>query len=326
MTGSLYPLRFHPLLRHYLWGGVCLGTKLGKSVEPGRTCAESWEVCDHGSDQSVVAFGPLAGTTLETLVQTHGPELLGRHVADPPKRFPLLLKFLDAADLLSVQVHPNDALAAKLNPPDLGKTEAWVVLESTSEGVIYAGLKPGVDRDALTQAIRQGNFEDCLHSFHPVPGDCILLHAGTVHTFGRGVLAAEIQQSSDATFRLYDWNRIGPDGRPRPLHIEQALEAIDFGRGPVTVQKPQPTTRPEAVRLVACDQFILDRWEIDQPVSAFDDDRFHILAVLSGTMQIEGDPAQLPLSQGGTALLPAGLGKVQLVPREKTVLLDAYLP
>ena len=323
-TPSLYPLRFRPILRQYIWGGRKLESSLGKRLGPGNNWAESWEVCDHGADQSIVEFGPLAGTTLGQLVGQLGAELLGRH--HPQRRFPLLLKFLDAAQMLSVQVHPNDAIAAKLNPPDLGKTEAWVVLEAEPGGLIYAGLKPGVDRNALVAAIGQGRCQDCLHAFRPSPGDCIFLPAGTTHTFGDGVLVAEIQQSSDATFRLFDWNRVGPDGKPRPLHVEQALEAIDFGRGPVAPERPRPTERPQVSRLVECPQFWLDRWEFDAPLPAGGDRRCHIIAVLEGAVRIEGDPADAALPRGGTALIPAGLGQVRLSPQGRATLLDAYLP
>ena len=321
---SLYPLRFRPILRPYLWGGKKLGTLLGKQLGSGDTWAESWEISDHGADQSVVEFGPLAGVTLGQLVQDRGEELFGRHA--PQSRFPLLFKFLDAATLLSVQVHPNDAIAAKLNPPDLGKTEAWVVVETEPSGVIYAGLKPGVDCDALAASVLEGRCQECLHSFQPKRGDCVLLHAGTTHTFGNGVLVAEIQQSSDATFRLFDWNRVGADGKPRPLHVEQALEAIDFDKGPVAPQTPLPTDRPQVTRLADCKQFTLDRWEFEEPLSVGGDGRFHILAILEGAVQVEDDTAHTPLTRGGTALFPAVLGQVRIRPLQKTVLLDAYLP
>lgn len=319
----LYPFRFRPIFRRYIWGGNRLENSLNKGVGPD-TCAESWEICDHGPDQSLVEFGPLAGTTLEQLVAERGPELLGRH--HPQPHFPLLLKFLDAAEMLSVQVHPDDARAAKLDPPDLGKTEAWVVLEADPSGLIYAGLKPGVDRSMLETAIREGRCQDCLHAFHPSAGDCVFLAAGTPHTFGGGVLVAEIQQSSDVTHRLFDWNRLGPDGKPRPLHVELGLNAIDFERGPVAPQTPCPTDRPQVSRLVDCERFVLDRLEFDSPLPVGSDSRCHILAVLDGELQIEGDPCKAPLQRGGTALLPASLGAVLLKPRGKTVLLDAFLP
>jgi mannose-6-phosphate isomerase len=321
---TLYPLRFLPIFRPYLWGGRRLETVLGKSLGPGDHWAESWEVCDHGADQSIVAFGPMTGVTLTQLVDQHGAELLGRHCPRP--QFPLLLKFLDAQQVLSVQVHPNDALAAKRTPPDLGKTEAWVVLQCEPDSLVYAGLKPGIDRDRLAAAIQEGCCEKCLHAFHPSPGDCIFLPAGTVHALGSGILAAEIQQSSDATYRLFDWNRVGPDGQPRPLHIQQGLEAVDFSRGPVTPQRPVPTERPQVRRLVQCDPFVLDRWEFDAPLSAGGDNRCHMIAVLEGAVQIDGDPSESVVSRGGTALLPASAGHVRLSPLGKSVLLDSYLP
>jgi mannose-6-phosphate isomerase len=321
---SLYPLRFHPILRQYLWGGRRLATVLGKSLADGNDWAESWEVCDHGADQSQVAFGPLAGATLSDLVHQRGAELFGQHYPQPC--FPLLLKFLDACQTLSVQVHPDDARAARLSPPDLGKTEAWMVLEAQPGSLIYAGLKTGVDRDGLAAAIRQGRCQDCLHAFEPSPGDCVFLPAGTVHALGAGLLVAEIQQASNVTYRLFDWNRVGPDGKPRALHVEQGLDAVDFCRGPVEPEEPRPTERPEVSRLVQCEKFVWDRWAFETPLAAGGDNRCHTLAVLVGAVQVEGDPAGVVLSQGQTALLPASLGHVRLTPLDKTVLLDAYLP
>ncbi len=321
---ALYPLRFRPLLRRYIWGGRKLESCLGKKLGPGDDYAESWEICDRGPDQSVVASGPLAGTTLGQLVAERGEELLGRH--HPQTRFPLLLKFLDAARTLSVQVHPDDARAAQLDPPDLGKTEAWVVLAAEPDSTIYAGLRSGVDRHGLAAAIRQGNCQEVLHQFHPAPGDCVFLPAGTVHALGKGLLVAEIQQASDTTYRLFDWNRTGPDGKPRPLHIEQGLEVIDDGRGPVEPQRPRPTGRRGVSRLVECDKFLLDRWQYDSPRTAGGDRRCHILCVLEGALQVEGDPADALLPRGGTVLLPARIGPVELIPQGETVLLDAYLP
>ena len=319
----LYPLRFRPIPRGYLWGGSKLAT-LGKDVPSDGKLAESWEIVDHGDDQSIVEFGPLSGEPLGRLVAQRGRELLGRH--DPQPRFPLLLKFLDAAATLSVQVHPDDARAAKFDPPDVGKTEAWFVLEGEPGGKIYAGLKPGVGRDALEDAIRAGKCQDCLHWFEPAPGDCVLLPAGAVHALGEGLMVVEIQQSSDVTYRLFDWNRVGPDGRPRQLHVERGLEAIDFNLGQINPHGARRTDRPEVSRLVECDKFVLDRWQLEESEPIGGDDRCHIIVILDGEMRIEGDPSDAPLKRGGTALLPASLGKTRLEPLGKTVFLDAYLP
>jgi mannose-6-phosphate isomerase len=321
---QLYPLRFEPLLRRYLWGGRRLATELGKPLGEGADYAESWEICDRGSDQTVVAYGPLQGVPLGELAASRPAELYGK---DPPAgRFPLLLKFLDAQQTLSVQVHPNDRLAARLAPPDLGKTEAWVILAAAPGSRVYAGLKRGFDRAALARELSRGTVELCLHQFEPRPGDCLFLPAGAVHALGAGLLVAEIQQSSDTTYRLFDWNRLGPDGRPRALHVEQALEAIDWSLGPIEPQRPQPTERSYVWRLVACDKFVLDRWRLEAQAPLGGDGRFHLLAVLEGAVDVEADPSGRPLVKGQTVLLPAGVGEVQLVPRPTAELLDAYLP
>jgi mannose-6-phosphate isomerase len=320
----LYPLRFRLILRQYLWGGRRFESSLGKSLPPGGDFAESWEVSDHGSDQSIVDFGPLAGTTLRELVTVHGRELLGRH--HPQPSFPLLLKFLDGHQTLSLQVHPNDEQAARLDPPDAGKTEAWFVIEALPGSKIYAGLKPGVGREQLLDAIRRGECAPCLNAFVASPGDCVFVPAGTIHALGAGLLVAEIQQSSDTTYRLYDWDRVGPDGRRRPLRTEEGLDVVDFARGPVMPQRPQATNRPQVSRLVDCDKFVWDRWNFESELTAGGDDRCHILTVLRGAVQIGGDPAGSPLSRGGTALLPASAGEVTLSPHGRTLLLDAYLP
>ncbi len=321
----LYPLRFQPILKRYLWGGRRLATALGKPLGEGNDYAESWEICDRDADQSVVAAGPLAGTTLGELMAKRGEELLGRHAPQP--RFPLLFKFLDAQKTLSVQVHPDNHRAGRLVPPDLGKTEAWVVLDAEPGSLIYAGLKRGFDRSALQRELARGTCELCLHQFQPQLGDCIFLPAGVVHAIGAGLLIAEIQQASDVTYRLYDWNRVGPDGKPRQLHLEQALEAIDYQYGPAQPQQPQPTEKPHVSQLVNCDEFVLDRWRFDRPQPAGGDGRCHFIAILSGEVAVAGEPGGQPLAKGSTALLPAALGEVLLTPTQgQAVLLDAYLP
>ena len=233
----LYPLRFEPLFRRYIWGGRRLSSVLQKQIGD-QTAAESWEIVDHGDEQSVVKFGDLAGQSLEQLIATYGESLLGVDVArqvssdQVPKylqnRFPLLLKFLDANRHLSIQVHPDDAFGATLDPPDLGKTEAWYVMAADEGATIYAGLKTGVDKAAFESAIAGGKTEEVMHSFQPNVGDCVFIPAGTMHAIGEGLLIAEIQQASDTTFRVYDWGRVGDDGKSRPLHIKQSIAATDF--------------------------------------------------------------------------------------------------
>jgi mannose-6-phosphate isomerase len=322
-------LRFQPIFRRYLWGGRRLGTVLGKPIGPEVDYAESWELVDHGADQSVVRFGPLAGTTLGELVKHHAVELFGESGASL-STFPLLMKLLDCNRTLSVQVHPNDEQAARLTPPDLGKTEAWVVLAAEPGSKIYAGLKPGVTREKLAAALAAGRCETTLHEFEPRVGDCVFIPAGTIHALGAGLLIAEIQQASDTTFRLFDWNRVDAEGKPRALHVEQSLATIDYTRGPVGAQKVQSISVAKngqsRERLVACDKFVLDRITFDKPTSIGGDGRFHVLCVAEGSARAANDPADQPLARGDVALLPAAAGAIEVVPYGKTVLLDISLP
>ena len=305
----LPPLVFTPLYRRYIWGGRRFGSVLGRMLPPGFDYAESWELVDRDGDQSVVATGPLAGTTLGDLVAHRGPELLGRHAPRPA--FPLLFKFLDANRDLSVQVHPDDARAARLGTPDLGKTEAWYVVAAEPGSRIYAGLRAGVSRDEFAAAVRAGRCDASLHSFVARPGDCVFIPAGTVHAIGAGLVVAEIQQSSDVTFRLHDWNRVGADGRPRPLHVEEALEATTR-TGPADPVTPRSTDDPAVRRLVACDYFVFDevrptdRWEVGG------DDRCHFVAVIAGEARLDGRWGLPPLGIGDCVLVPASAGRQTL--------------
>lgn len=323
---ELYPLRFEPLFRRYIWGGRRLESVLGKPIGEGTDYAESWEVVDHGDDQSIVANGPLTGTTLHELVTNRGTELFGRHA--PQQVFPLLFKFLDAQRILSVQVHPNDVQAAQLDPPDLGKTEAWVVLATEPGSLIYAGLKQGIGHQELAKAIESGKSDECLHSFEPRVGDCVFIPAGTVHALGAGLVIAEIQQASDTTFRLFDWNRVDADGKSRPLHVEQSLEVIDYERGPVSVQTPLPIADSPAERLVECDKFILDRWILNRPTRIESDNRFLLLAIIAGSATLQHDLLSLAeeLQLGSTFLLPAVSSPVLLTPNGACTLLAIRLP
>lgn len=319
------PLEFRPLLKRALWGGRRLGEVLGKPLGPETDYAESWEIVDHGADQSTVQGGPWAGRTLGELTKAEGRALLGRH--HPQARFPLLFKFLDCQKRLSVQVHPNDAQAARLDPPDLGKTEAWVILDAQPGSVIWAGLKRGFDRHSLEREVHRGASELCLHRFEPKVGDCLFLPAGVVHAPGEGLLMAEIQQASDTTFRLYDWNRVGPDGKPRALHIEQGLAAIDYDYGPAVVQASESTADARVERLVACDKFILDRITLaGDRLSLPADERCRILAVTDGTVEVQGGGEDKSLAKGTTCLVPAACRDATLVAPGRAIILSAYLP
>lgn len=334
----MYPLRFNPIFQRYLWGGRRLAEVLSKSIGD-QPCAESWEIVDHHENQSVVAFGNLAGTTINSLINQHGQELLGKSIAEKinantipvqlQNRFPLLLKFLDADRALSIQVHPDDKMGATLDPPDLGKTEAWYVMHADPGAKIYAGLKQGITPEKFRSAVKHGFTEDTLHSFEAKKGDCIFIRAGTVHAIGQGLLIAEIQQCSDTTFRIFDWNRVDDDGRPRPLHIEQGILATDFELGPVNPETPTPTEQDNCWKLIECDKFTMRRWKLDEPnqaVTLGGDDRFRILAVTQGSAMVEDDPSENALETGETILLPASIGGTAISSIDSCEFLEIFVP
>lgn len=319
----LYPLVFQPLFKRYLWGGRRLGEVLNKPIDDGNDYAESWEIADHHQGQSIVAKGPLAGVSLHELVERRGLELLGQHA--PQRRFPLIFKYLDCQRDLSVQVHPDDAAAARLDPPDLGKTEAWLVLMADPGSRIYAGLKSGCDRVQLERALTGGEVEACLHSFEAQAGQCVFIPAGTVHALGAGMVVAEIQQASDTTYRLFDWNRVGPDGKPRQLHLAESLAAIDYSATDVAPRSPATTERPQVQRLAACDKFVLDRCNVSGQALVGGDDRFHIVSILEGSLRLPGVPGG-SLGRGETALIPAACGAISVESTSPATFLDMYLP
>lgn len=323
---DMRPLRFSPILKHIRWGGTRLGTQLGKSIGNARDCAESWELCDHGNDQSVVISGEFQGWTLSRLIREHGHDVLGRHAG--VAQFPLLIKFLDACDRLSLQVHPTDELARQQSPPDNGKTEAWVIIAAEPGSRIYAGLLPSVDRAAFESALARGSIEECLHHFEVAAGDCIFISAGTVHAIGEGVLLAEVQQSSDITYRLHDWGRVGSDGKPRELHIAQALNCIDFARGPVGKITPKPLHESghTVEELVRCDYFILRRHTGPQAFTLTDDQRCHVLSMLRGSTELQIDDADETMTVGETILVPASSLPLPMTLGTDAILLETYLP
>jgi mannose-6-phosphate isomerase len=317
------PLQFQPLLKQIRWGGRRLGTVLGKPIGDASDYAESWEIADCGEDQTIVAEGRLAGRTLTQLVGSEAAALFGQ--GRRPEHFPLLIKFLDCNDRLSVQVHPNDAQARRMDRGDNGKTEAWFILEAQPGSVIYAGLKPGVDRQTLEKHLDAGTVADCLHSFPARRGDCVFVPAGTVHALGEGILLAEVQQSSNVTFRLFDWGRVGTDGKPRELHREESLECIDFNRGPVNPVDPQAVERgtERIEELVRCDYFVLRQRTFSHSLRLDDTGQFRVLMPLGRPIVLCTESDEKMLRLGSTVLLPASAKNVVLTSAGRSVFLEA---
>ncbi len=341
---AVYPLSFQPVFKDYIWGGRNLETRLGRELPPG-TVAESWEIAAHTNGQSTVANGPLAGCTLADLQQRWGERLLGSS-ADS-ESFPLLIKLLDANRWLSVQVHPDDAYARK-HAGELGKTELWIILHAEPGAEIIYGLKAGVDRQSLAQAAEAGAVDSVLHRLPVHTGDAVYVPAGTVHALGPGVIVAEIQQNSDTTYRLYDWGRAGADGQSRPLHVQQALDVIDWRMvepaiaAPPTLAAPQGWIRdaladlrtidgPAAANLglagradTACLHFRVDRltgspgavWN-----DACDGTSFHLWGALSGEASLHWSGETVKLRAISWLLLPAALGDYEIRPTTECVLL-----
>jgi len=326
------PLRFIPYLRPMVWGGRRLGDKLGKRLPTQDVYGESWEISDHAQHRSMVASGPLAGQSLRQLMEKRGEDLLGKDVV-ACTTFPWLIKFLDARDWLSVQVHPDDVSVKRLWPGESGKTEAWFVLDAEPGSRIYAGLLPGVDEQALRKALAGGAIAECLHQFQPSAGDCLFLPAGTVHAVGGGVLMAEVQQTSDATFRLFDWNRKDSQGRSRTLHIEQALECIDWRLGPVhpikapifsqSSQRDSPYCRQS---LVNCPYFELEFLETSEPMPLGGSGRMQVLLAVQGKGSLETSEGTEELVAGQTLLLPADMPTVWCKPNPTLAILQSSPP
>lgn len=302
MTQALYPLLLQPSLHTKVWGGRKLATALHKPLPTDDPYGESWEL----HDSATVANGTLGGRTLGDLLGEYGTALVGEG-NDPAAGFPLLAKFLDAADWLSVQVHPNDEQAAELEGEPRGKTEAWIFLGADPGAKLVMGVQPGTTREAMAQAIRDGVLEQHIAYADVNTGDVLFLEANTVHALGPGLLIYEIQQSSNTTYRLYDWNRMGLDGKPRDLHIDKGVQVANVDFLP-KLTHPWDTTQ-DRVTLVACPYFQTDLHTLQDgtPVEVETGGRFHALTCVRGAATVTSSGTDVTISTGQTALIPASL-------------------
>ena len=328
----MQPMKMQPVLVDRVWGGRRLAELLGKPLPEGVKIGESWELSDHPHNRSRVAEGPLAGRTLREVLERDGQAVLGRHglARAWSTRFGLLVKFIDATDRLSVQVHPGDAHAARYSKEEGGKTECWVVVHAEPGAWVADGLRPGTTRDRLAAALRKGAIEELL-TVRPVKtGDFIWVPAGTVHAVGPGLVLAEIQQTSDLTYRLYDWNRLGADGKPRPLHVERAMECIRFtGDAPAAGGKGRTADETGLVieNLVDCPAFSLSRIRIDRrPYAVEMGGACAALVVVAGSARLVAGDAAMPIRAGDTILVPADCGEYALEMPERLTALVAAPP
>ncbi len=327
------PLTFTPRLKDYLWGGRELERLFGRDLPEGVT-AESWEISGHPAGVSVVDSGQLAGKDLPGLVAEFGVDLVGRRGRQAVARgeFPLLVKLLDASHALSVQVHPDDDYAAAHGQEDPGKTEMWYILNAEPGARIIHGLKRGTDGAMLRRAVAQNRVQDILNRVRVHPGDAILVPAGTVHGILRGIVLVEIQQCSDTTFRIHDWGRVGPDGQPRELHLDRAMDAIHFGGARALSSGARVAAEGRGVRrevLTECEHFNVERLTIEAGAgfeANLNGDTFEIWGLLSGTGAIRSTEARLALEAVQFVLLPAVMGTFELRATTDLVALRTYLP
>ncbi|MDR3632900.1 MAG: class I mannose-6-phosphate isomerase [Isosphaeraceae bacterium] len=323
----MYPLRFEPIYQYRLWGGRCLAGLLTAPLPGDGPIGEAWLLSDRDDHPSKVADGRLKGSTIRQLLEQSPDRLLGK-LAGRLRRFPVLLKFLDANDRLSVQVHPADGQKALIPAGERGKTEAWVVLEASPASRIYAGLQRGTTHDDLERALASRTVGDLLASFTPKVGDAVFLRARTVHSLS-GVVVFEVQENSDVTFRLYDWDRVDPKtGKPRPLQVERAVACLDFEQvaiGPVEplVEEEAPVRRE---RLFHCDHFSVWRHTGQSPFTVGAVGAPRVLVSIAGEGELKHNGTHYKLSRGDVVLLPAEVGACSYQPFTSVNLLEVALP
>lgn len=303
----LYPFTFHPIFKERVWGGRNLERLYQKRLPPKVPIGESWEISDRPGDPSVITNGPLAGKDLRWLMEHHGPELLGQAQAGGG-RFPLLVKILDAEEKLSLQVHPPAHQAAELGGEP--KTEMWYIADARPGAELYVGLKRGVTREQFERKIQTGEVADCFHRVPVKAGDVMFLPSGRVHAIGAGLVIFEIQQNSDTTYRVFDWNRIGLDGKPRELHVPQSLASIDFGdfEPSLVASHLRSTEQFKSRPLVACPLF--DVVEIQAEPSGsilLEPNQLRIIGVISGRVIVSDGTQSAELQSGEFCLIPANL-------------------
>jgi mannose-6-phosphate isomerase len=323
----LYPLRFEPIYQYRPWGGRRLDTLLSASLPGDGPIGEAWLLSDREEYASRVVDGPLKGKTIGEVAAQSPDELLGR-LSGRFRRFPLLLKLLDVKDRLSVQVHPSNADRGFLPIGETGKTEAWVVLESGPGARIFAGFKRSITAGRMRRALAEGGVAEELAEFTPEPGDAVLIRAGTVHSLA-DVVVFELQQNSDVTFRLFDWDHVDSRTRqPRSLQVEQAMACLDFGQGPVLplvprVEKTAPVLREDLIR---CQQFGITRISGRVPFIVGCASLPRVLACLAGAGQVEYAGRSYPLDRGQVLLLPAVAGECLCRPQGAMSILEISPP
>lgn len=311
---SPYPLLFKPVYKDYPWGGDKIPTRFSRTDAPA-VCAESWEVSAHPDGMGLVENGEFEGKSLETLCAEFGESILGSYC--PDGKFPLLIKLIDAKERLSVQVHPDEVSAERYGGE--AKTEMWYILDAPENAFVCAGLNPGVGPRIFHDAIVAKNVEPLLRTVKIVPGKSVFIPGGLVHAICEDSLILEVQQSSNTTYRVYDWGRIGADGKTRMLHIQQAMEVIDWHAPELDLQAPFPmkaiTPENKRERLLRCDFFTLEKYELSkrEPVTP-NGNSFRALFAQTGAISIQWEGGEMILPYGRSCLIPACMPAYSLSP------------
>ena len=298
----MLPITFSPIYQKRVWGGRRLESDLGRQLPPGEVIGESWEIVDREEARSVVREGPFEGRTLHDLWSAHREEIFGPDAPDTA-RYPVLAKILDCRETLSVQVHPPAGIAARLKGEP--KTEMWYLLDADERASLYAGFKPGVSRPVFEEALKSGAVEPLLHRLEVRRGDVMFIPSGRCHAIGGGCFIIEIQQNSDTTYRVFDWNRVGLDGKPRALHVAESLASMDFADVELAL------TRAQGERVVTCEHFTVDLWHLDAPREDTEA-AGSVFVVTDGRVSCAGRSFQrgdfflLPASMEGRVVEPVG--------------------
>jgi mannose-6-phosphate isomerase len=323
---ELYPLKFETVLKEKVWGGNRLETGYNKKSQGSEKIGESWEISAVADNQSVVSNGFLAGNNIEELIEVYMGDITGDSVYDKfGNEFPLLIKFIEAQEDLSIQVHPDNILAKKRHQA-YGKTEMWYILESKNGAKIYTGFQDGVTKETYEKAVESGTIGDILNIESAEPGDTFFTPAGRVHAIGAGIVLVEIQQTSDITYRIFDWNRKNTGKEKRELHTELALDAIDFTQTGKSKIKIEPEINKEE-NLVDCEFFNTNIIRFDKPIDKeyFSNDSFVVYICIEGEFLICWDDATEKVTKGETVLLPAMIKEVTLKPVNEARVLEIFI-
>ena len=320
------PLKFEPILKTIVWGGEKIAPYKGIETEQ-KHIGESWELSGVAGNESVVADGPLKGKTIAQLVKEYKADLVGKHVYENTgDEFPLLIKFIDALTDLSIQVHPNDELAAKRHNGSKGKTEMWYVVDAEPGAHLLAGLTEKITPEQYAAKVADGTITDVLARYEVKPGDVFFLPAGRIHAICGGCFIAEIQQTSNITYRIYDYGRLGLDGKPREVHTELAKDAIDYTVYPDYRTHYSPV-QDEEVEVVSCQYFTTSILDLTLPFAKdlSSIDSFLVVMCLAGSGTLEVDGKGVGIHQGETVLVPANADDICFIPDEGMKVLTSYI-